>query len=184
MEISSFTRWSSTITQSVTYSSIPCRVMVFSPRSPVTMAVTPRSSSQRASRLSSRPDSRVVAEHAEQHLQGVQHHAPGADPADRVVEDQEEWFEVERPGGQDVCGIDLEREHREQAVLLELVEVEAERAHVQGDLLRRLLEAQQHTGLAVLPGPAHQELQAEQRLARSRGCRPPVTPGPGAARPR
>ena len=119
VEISSVTRWSSTITQSVTYSSIPCRVRLLSPRSPVTMAVTPRSSSQRASRLSSRPDSRVVAERAEQHLDGVQHDAPGANPADRVVEDQEERFEVERPGGDDLGGIDLEREHREQAVLLE-----------------------------------------------------------------
>ena len=47
-------RWSSVITQSDTYSSIPCRVDApLSPRSAVTIAVTARSFSQRNSRTSS-----------------------------------------------------------------------------------------------------------------------------------
>ena len=53
VEISSCIRWSRTITQSDTYSSIPCRVSPLSPCSPVTMAVTARSSSRRNSRPSS-----------------------------------------------------------------------------------------------------------------------------------
>ena len=54
VEISALTRWSSTITQSVTYSSIPCLVRLPPlPRSPVRTTVTSRSSSQRISRLSS-----------------------------------------------------------------------------------------------------------------------------------
>jgi hypothetical protein len=53
VETSSSMRWSRTITQSETYSSIPWRVSALSPRSPVTMAVTARSSSQRNSRPSS-----------------------------------------------------------------------------------------------------------------------------------
>ena len=47
------TRWSRTITQSETYSSIPCRVSAPSPRSPVITAVTPRAFSQPSSRRSS-----------------------------------------------------------------------------------------------------------------------------------
>ena len=79
--------------------------------------MTPRSSSQRTSRLSSRPHDRVVAERAEQHLDGVQHDAPGADPPDRVVEDHEERFEVELSRRDDLGRIHPEREHREQAIL-------------------------------------------------------------------
>src|SRR5665811_85128 len=52
-EVCSLTRWSSTITQSETYSSEPWRVSVPSPRSPVMMAVTPFSFSQRNRRRSS-----------------------------------------------------------------------------------------------------------------------------------
>ena len=53
VEICSVTRWSSTITASETYSSSPWRVKVPSPRSPVIIAVTPRSLSQRNRRRSS-----------------------------------------------------------------------------------------------------------------------------------
>ncbi len=126
-----------------------------------------------------RPDGRVVAERAEQHLDRVQHDPPGADAPDRVVENQEERPEVERAGGDDLGGLDLERDHREQAVPLELVEVEAERAHVQGDLLRGLLEGHQHAGLTVLLGPGDQEFQSQQRLARSRAARHQRYPAPG-----
>ena len=53
VEVCSVTRWSSTITQSETYSSMPWRVSVPSPRSPVITAVTPRSLSQPNRRRSS-----------------------------------------------------------------------------------------------------------------------------------
>ena len=53
VEISSVTRWSSRITQSETYSSMPCRVSWSRPGSPVTTVVSPRSFSHRNSRLSS-----------------------------------------------------------------------------------------------------------------------------------
>ena len=53
VDVCSVTRWSSTITQSDTYSSMPWRVSVPSPRSPVITAVTPRSLSQPNSRRSS-----------------------------------------------------------------------------------------------------------------------------------
>ena len=50
VKIVSDTRWSSRITQSETYSSNPCLVSWPSPRSPVTMVVTPLSLSQLKSR--------------------------------------------------------------------------------------------------------------------------------------
>ena len=53
VEICSLVRWSSKMTQSETYSSKPWRVKVPSPRSPVTIAVTPLSFSQRNKRRNS-----------------------------------------------------------------------------------------------------------------------------------
>jgi hypothetical protein len=53
VDVCSVTRWSRTITQSETYSSMPWRVSAPSPRSPVITAVTPRSLSQPNSRRSS-----------------------------------------------------------------------------------------------------------------------------------
>ena len=54
VETSSVTRWSSTTTQSDTYSSMPWRVSVSTPRSPVTTTVTSRCFSHRSSRPNSR----------------------------------------------------------------------------------------------------------------------------------
>ncbi len=53
VEICSLTRWSSRITQSETYSSRPCRVSRPSPRSQVTIELTPLCLSQPNSRRSS-----------------------------------------------------------------------------------------------------------------------------------
>ena len=130
-----------------------------------------------------RPHDRVVAERAEQHLDGVQHDALGAHPPDRVVEDREERFEVEFSRRDDLGRIYPEREHREQATALKLVEIESERSHVEGDLGRRLLEGHEHAGLAVLAGAGDKEVQPEQRLARSRAARHQRHPAQGQAAP-
>ena len=87
------------------------------------------------------------------------------------------------PPSRRLGGLHPEREHHEQAVPLELVEVEAERAHVEGDLVRRLLEGHQHAGLAVLAGAGDQELQPQQRLARSRAARHQRQPAQGSPPP-
>jgi hypothetical protein len=47
----------------------------------------------------------------------------------------------------------------------QLLEVEAERAHVLRQVLLGLLERHEHAGLAVLLGAAQQEFHGEQRLA-------------------
>jgi hypothetical protein len=49
-----------------------------------------------------------------------------------------------------------------QPVPLEFVEAEALRAHVGGDLGRRLPEGQQHPGLAILPRPGDEELPPQK----------------------
>ena len=61
----------------------------------------------------------------------------------------------------------------------ELVEVEAERAHVQGDLRRRLLEAHQHTRLAVLPGARRPGTPGRAASCPLLRRLPPASPGPG-----
>ena len=65
------TRWSSVMTQSATYSSSPYLVIVRSPRSPVTTAVTPRSLSQRKSLAELRPEDRLVGKAGEEGFERV-----------------------------------------------------------------------------------------------------------------
>ena len=72
VEICSWTRWSSRMTQSETYSSRPWRVSVPSPRSPVMMAVTPLSLSQLEQPAQFGAQDRLVRQAAEQRLDGVQ----------------------------------------------------------------------------------------------------------------
>ena len=79
------TRWSSRITQSETYSSMPWRVSVPSPRSPVMIAVTPLSFSQPNSRRSSARSTASFVRPENSALDGVEHDALGADLVDRVA---------------------------------------------------------------------------------------------------
>ena len=67
------------------------------------------------------------------------------------------------------AGIEPEGVDREQAVALELLEVEPERRHVGDQVALGLLEGQQDAGLAEVAGTADQELDPEQGLARARG---------------
>ncbi len=60
------------MTQSETYSSRPCRVSVFTPRSPVMIAVIPRSLSQANSRRSSARSTPVLVESGKERLDRVQ----------------------------------------------------------------------------------------------------------------
>ncbi len=94
-----FTRWSSTMTQSETYSSRPWRVSSPSPRSPVMMAVTPLSFSQRNRRRSSARRMKRIGQPGEQRLDGIQHDAFGADGIDGVPEADEQTLpdRIRRP---------------------------------------------------------------------------------------
>ncbi len=177
VETSSRTRWSSAITQSVTYSSIPCRVRLVSPRSPVTMVVTPRSFEPARQPAELGPHDRVVAERAEQHLDGIEHDPPGAHPADGVVEDGKQRPEVELAGPDDLGGLYREREHHELTVPLQLVEVEAERAHVAGDLGR------DSSKLTSTPGSPYSRIPVTRKVIPSSVLPAPALPATSVTRP-
>ena len=103
----SCTRLSSRITQSETYSSSPCRVRVPSPRSPVMIAVTPRSLSQPNRRRSSaRRIDRSTGR--KQRLHRVEHDALGADLVDGIAETDEQAFEVVVAGLLDFAAFDAD----------------------------------------------------------------------------
>ena len=90
-------------------------------------------------------------------------------PTDSTAAGQpdEQPLEVEGARLDDLGGVEAEGVDREHAVALELLEVEAERRHVGDQVVLRLLEGEQHAGLAEVAGAADQELDAEQGLARA-----------------
>ena len=117
-----------------------------------------------------RAQDRLVGEAAEQGLDGVEHDPLGLDAVDRVAEPHEQPLEVVVAGLLDLAALD--DDVREPDLLLgrQLVEVEAERADVLGQLPRRLLEREEHPGLAELRRAADQELHGEQGLAAPGGA--------------
>ena len=116
-------------------------------------------------------DDGLVGQRAEQQLDGVEEDSLGADGLDGHGEPDEQALEVEGAGLDDLGGVQPEGVDRQQPVPLELVEVEAERRDVGGQVGLGLLEGQEDARLTEVSGAPHQELDAEQRLA-------------GASRPR
>ena len=151
VETCSVTRWSSRITQSETYSSRPCRVSVPSPRSPVMIAVTPLSFSQRNRRRSSARRMRLVREAAEQRLDRVEHDALGADRVDRVAEADEQAFEVVLARLLDLAALDVHVvDQRASSARRACRGRSRASATFCGQLLGGLLERHEHAGLAEL----------------------------------
>ena len=109
VEIWSVTRWSSKITQSETYSSRPWRVSVPSPRSPVMMAVTPLSLSQRNRRRSSERRMWVLVRPANSVsiVSSTTRLAPTASMA--AAEADEQTFQVVFAGLLDLAALDRAR---------------------------------------------------------------------------
>ena len=145
VEVCSVTRWSRTITQSETYSSMPWRVSVPSPRSPVITAVTPRSLSQPNSRRSS-----------ERRIGGVRRTRR---TASRSCRSRPAWRRPRRSPRRGAgtarrgpsprpprsrAPTTLTWSMHELAVGLELAEVEAERRDVGDEVLGGLLERHEH----------------------------------------
>ena len=114
------------------------------------------------------PHDRLVAQGAEQHLDRVQDHSPGAHRLHRGRQADEQAVEVEVARRHDLGRIDPDRIDDQAPVGLESGQVEAERGHVRRQVGGRLLERQQDARLVELLCTAHQELQPEQRLARTR----------------
>ena len=165
VEVWPWTRWSSTMTQSETYSSIPLRVSDPSPRSPVMMAVTPRSLSQANSRRSSARRIEVFskAPNSVSMVSSTTRLAPTASIAAPIRMNRP--VEVPGPGLLQVAGGDLHVVHHQQLVVLQLLEVEAQGGHVLHQLVDRLLEGDEDAGLVELRDAAHQELHRQQGLA-------------------
>src|SRR4030095_3537037 len=106
VEICSLVRWSSRITQSDTYSSNPWRVKVLSPRSPVTIAVTPLSFSQRNKRRNSARKMDVLGQAGENGFDGVQDNSFRANRIDGVTQANEQALEVVFSGLFDFAALD------------------------------------------------------------------------------
>ena len=168
---SSWIRWSSTMTQSETYSSMPYRVKPPArPRSPVITTVRSRSLSQRSSRFNSplMMDSLPSAVNSTSMVSSTTRLAPTDSTAMASL--------MNRPSRSNTpvvtkrCGIDPECIDDEQSPPLQLGQIESHRRHIRRQFGRRFLEREQNPGLAEIPRAADQEFQSEQRLA-----------GPGAA---
>ena len=165
VEVCSVIRWSRKITQSETYSSRPWRVSVPSPFSPVMTTVMPRSLSQRNRRRSSERSTSGLGRPAnsDSMVSRTTRLAPTVSIA--CCQPDEQALEVVLAGLLDLAALDTHVVDRELLLCLELLQVEAERGDVGGELFPRLLERHEDARLAVLGGPAHEELHGEQRLA-------------------
>ena len=108
---------------------------------------------------------RLIVEAAEERLDGVEHHALGADAVDGVGEPDEETAEVVLAVLLHLAALDLHVVDDQLLVGDERVEIEAQRADVLSQLGLGLLEGQEHAGLTVIERPADQELQRQQRLS-------------------
>jgi hypothetical protein len=76
-----------------------------------------------------------------------------------------DYVHVERSEIQETGEYDLDLVLRD-----ELVEVEAERAYVRGQVLLGFLEGHEHAGLVEIEGPAQQKLHGEEGLAAARAA--------------
>ena len=138
------------MTASETYSSSPCRVS-----SPVAALARDHGGDalvlqppEQPSQL--RPEDGVVLQAGKQRLDRVEDDALGADGSNRVVEADEQPFEIVLAGFLDLAAFDAHVVDRELPRRDQLRQVEAERRDVAGDLLVVLLERHEHAGLVEM----------------------------------
>ena len=112
-----------------------------------------------------RADDVGVGQGGEQRLDGVQHHALGADLVDGGGEADEQTVQVVFAGLHDLAAIDLHLVDHELLVGGQRGQIVAERGDVLGQIGGAFLEAHEGAVLAVLLDAADQELHADQRLA-------------------
>ena len=114
-----------------------------------------------------RPEDGVVLQAGKQRLDGVEDDALGAHRPNRVIEPDEQPFEVVLARFLDLAAFHAHVVDGELLRLDQLREVEAERRDVAGNLLGVLLERHEHAGLVELDGAVHQKGEGQQRLAGS-----------------
>src|SRR5262249_53684327 len=97
-------------------------------------------------------------------LERIDDDALRLDGIDGEPEAEEQCLQIVFARFLDFVALDLDVIGRELAAADQSVEIETERAHVAGELLRRFLEGEEHPGLAELGCAAHQKLDAEEGL--------------------
>ena len=166
VEIWSLTRWSSKMTQSETYSSSPCRVSVSVPRSPVMTAVMPRVLQPREQPAQLGAQHAGVAQPGEQRLDRVEDDALGADRPHRVVEPDEQPFEIVFAGLLDLGALDADVVDRQALAPDERGEVVAERARRSSTRsCPRSPRRSRRRRLSPCAAPCIRNSRAEERLA-------------------
>ena len=169
------------MTQSLMYSSRPWRVRVFSPCSPVMMAVTPFCLSQREEPAQLGAHDGFVGQAGEERFEAVEHDALGADAVNGVAEADEQALQVELAGLLDLAALDADVVHGDFLAADERGQVEAERGDVVGQFLAGFLEGHEDARLVELAGAAHDELHGQQGLAAAGGAADQRGPALGQA---
>ena len=108
-----------------------------------------------------------VAQAAEQSFQRVEHDALGADGIDRMVEPDEQPFQVVVAALLKFARFDMNVIEHDFFAPDQIRQVEPERRDVGRQLHLRLLEGHQHARLAELHGATHEKFRGQQRLATS-----------------
>ena len=111
-----------------------------------------------------------VGQAGEQRFQRVQHHALGADGINRVIEPDEQPFQVILAGLLDFTALDVDVFEHNFFAPDQARQIESERRDVGLQLRVRLLEGHEHARLAELRRAAHEEFRGEQRLAATRAA--------------
>jgi hypothetical protein len=114
-----------------------------------------------------RSEDAIVFQAGKQRFDGVEDHALGAHGPDRVIEPDEQPFEVVLARFLDLAAFDAHEVDRELLRRDQLREVEPERRDVAGHLIGVLFERQQHAGFIEARRAVHQKGETEQRLAGS-----------------
>jgi hypothetical protein len=111
-----------------------------------------------------------VGQAGEERLERVQHDAFGADGIDRVIEPDEQPFEVVSAGVRDFTALDVHVVEHNFFASGQARQVEAERRDVSPQLRVCLLERHEHTRLAEPGRAANEEFRGQQGLAAPRAA--------------
>ena len=110
----------------------------------------------------------LVGQAGEQRFQRVQHHALGAGGINRVIEPDEQPFQVILAALLDFTALEVDVVDRNFFAPDQARQIKSERRDVGLQLRFRLLEGHEHARLAELHRAAHEEFHGQQRLAATR----------------
>jgi hypothetical protein len=112
----------------------------------------------------------LIGQAGEQHFQRVQHHALGADGINRVIEPDEQPFQVILVALLGFTALDVDVVNHDFFAPDQARQIKSERRDVGLQLLFRLLEGHEHARLVELRRAAHEEFHSQQRLAAPRAA--------------